>query len=342
MAYSGGSGSRGATASSIGMMEGAFFVGRVELLRWVNTLLQINLSKVEQCANGAVYCQIIDSCSPGSVSMRRVNWAAKTDHEFIPNYKVLQAAFDRKQIQRNIEVDKLIRAKYQDNLEFLQWMKCHWERSGGPDAEYDPYVAREGKQILAWAAAPAPPNVGAQSMGGATRQASEQVTPRRGSADAGAQRPATAPDNRKRPTQPAAAAVPPGRSAEQRIDRPQHGGGYPVKEPHSAGSRAVPAHEVPRAHERSDVQQSRAASQAQAEQAEELTKTRALLEDMEQERDFYFRKLRNVEIMCTTLQESITPQVTPQNVLEQVLNILGAEDDEDPDADEVRSQIMSK
>jgi len=320
MAYSGGSGSRGATASSIGMMEGAFFVGRVELLRWVNTLLQINLSKVEQCANGAVYCQIIDSCSPGSVSMRRVNWAAKTDHEFIPNYKVLQAAFDRKQIQRNIEVDKLIRAKYQDNLEFLQWMKCHWERSGGPDAEYDPYVAREGKQILAWAAAPAPPNVG--------------------SADAGAQRPATAPDNRKRPTQPAAAAVPPGRSAEQRIDRPQHGGGYPVNEPHSAGSRAVPAHEVPRAHERSDVQQSRAASQAQAEQ--ELTKMRALLEDMEQERDFYFRKLRNVEIMCTTLQESITPQVTPQNVLEQVLNILGAEDDEDPDADEVRSQIMSK
>eukprot|EP00439_Symbiodinium_sp_Y106_P019156 s3996_g2.t1 len=37
----------------------------------VNGLLQVNLTKVEQCASGAIYCQIIDSCQPGSVAMRK-------------------------------------------------------------------------------------------------------------------------------------------------------------------------------------------------------------------------------------------------------------------------------
>ncbi|OLQ02806.1 Microtubule-associated protein RP/EB family member 1C [Symbiodinium microadriaticum] len=40
-------------------------------LNLVNGLLQVNLTKVEQCASGAIYCQIIDSCQPGSVAMRK-------------------------------------------------------------------------------------------------------------------------------------------------------------------------------------------------------------------------------------------------------------------------------
>jgi len=142
------------------MMEGAFFVSRTELLQWVNGLLQVNLAKVEQCASGAVYCQIVDSIYPGNVAMRKVNWMGKADHEYIPNYKVLQAAFDKIGIQKNIDVDKLIRGKYQDNLEFLQWMKCCWDREAS-DVECDPGVqaaresydalhAREGRPVPEW------------------------------------------------------------------------------------------------------------------------------------------------------------------------------------------------
>jgi hypothetical protein len=50
--------------SSIGMMDAAFFVGKNELLSWLNELLQLNYTKVEQCANGAAYCQIMDAIYP--------------------------------------------------------------------------------------------------------------------------------------------------------------------------------------------------------------------------------------------------------------------------------------
>ena len=34
---------------------------RSDLLLWLNELLQINYTKIEQCGTGAAYCQILDS-----------------------------------------------------------------------------------------------------------------------------------------------------------------------------------------------------------------------------------------------------------------------------------------
>ena len=34
---------------------------RTDLLAWLNELLQINYTKVEQCGSGGAYCQIMDS-----------------------------------------------------------------------------------------------------------------------------------------------------------------------------------------------------------------------------------------------------------------------------------------
>jgi RP/EB family microtubule-associated protein len=112
------------------LMDAAYFLGRRELLDFFNELLHLNLTKIEQTASGAVACQLADYIFPGSIPMQRVNWEAQTDYEFFQNYKLLRAAFNKHNVRRHIDVDRLVRAKYQDNLEFCQWLKAFF-RSGG-------------------------------------------------------------------------------------------------------------------------------------------------------------------------------------------------------------------
>eukprot|EP00349_Pseudokeronopsis_sp_Brazil_P009149 CAMPEP_0202956170 /NCGR_PEP_ID=MMETSP1396-20130829/715_1 /ASSEMBLY_ACC=CAM_ASM_000872 /TAXON_ID= /ORGANISM="Pseudokeronopsis sp., Strain Brazil" /LENGTH=181 /DNA_ID=CAMNT_0049673077 /DNA_START=180 /DNA_END=728 /DNA_ORIENTATION=- len=59
--------------------------------------------------------------------MDKIKWGAKHDYEYIENYKILQQAFEKNEMKKYIDVDKLVKAKYQDNLEFLQWMKRYFE-----------------------------------------------------------------------------------------------------------------------------------------------------------------------------------------------------------------------
>lgn len=128
--------------SNIGMMEGAFFVGRKEIMDWINQTLDLNLSKVEDTANGAIACQLLDIMYPNQVPMHKVNWSAKQDFEYVANYKVLQTCFTKLGIDRHIDVDRLISGRYMDNLEFMQWFKRFFEMSVSDKGDYDAYAQR--------------------------------------------------------------------------------------------------------------------------------------------------------------------------------------------------------
>jgi len=95
---------------------------RTDLLGWLNDLLQINYTKIEQCGTGAAYCQILDSiygvCPRHrplisfiyeslilisrlvDLPMTRVKMNAKHEYEFIANFKVLQNVFKAKKIEK--------------------------------------------------------------------------------------------------------------------------------------------------------------------------------------------------------------------------------------------------
>lgn len=59
------------------------------------------------------------------------------------NYKILNTAFRKNGIQKNLEVDKLVKCRLLDNTEMCQWIKKYFEihYSG---QEYDPVSRRGG------------------------------------------------------------------------------------------------------------------------------------------------------------------------------------------------------
>merc|ERR1719300_1119463 len=78
---------------------------------------------------------------PGSVPLKRIKYNSKLEHEYIANFKILQAAFKKLGVDQVVEVDKLTKQKFQDNFEFLQWFKKFFDANyqGG---EYDAVAAR--------------------------------------------------------------------------------------------------------------------------------------------------------------------------------------------------------
>ncbi|KAG4102611.1 microtubule binding protein [Neocallimastix lanati (nom. inval.)] len=119
---------------------------RTELIAWLNDLLKLNYTKVEQCGTGAALCQIIDSIYPGTVHLSRVKFNANQEFEYIQNFKILQAAFQKNNIDKNIPVERLVKCRFQDNLEFLQWMKKYWDTYYSGE-EYDAISRRNSSPM---------------------------------------------------------------------------------------------------------------------------------------------------------------------------------------------------
>eukprot|EP00743_Colponemidia_sp_Colp-15_P002132 GILK01002314.1.p1 GENE.GILK01002314.1~~GILK01002314.1.p1 ORF type:complete len:312 (+),score=62.27 GILK01002314.1:43-936(+) len=241
-------------SEAIGMMEGAFFVGRGELLSWINTFFKLNLTKVEQVASGAVHCQIMDAIFPGKVPMHKVNWKAKHEYEFVKNYKILQDVFTKCNIGKHIEVEKLVKAKYQDNLEFLQWMKRYFDLhyAGG---EYDAVERRKGENI---------------PEGGAPARASSVPKP----AAAATREPSRV------------SKVAPVKKSAEAENVPPAGNTAPVRKAAAVKSTAA-AHDGELSSKLHDLQQ-------------QNTELKLTVDGLEKERDFYFGKLRDIEILCQT------------------------------------------
>ncbi|CAD2097645.1 EB1 homolog, putative [Plasmodium vinckei] len=132
---------------SFGNMDSGFVVSRKELIEWVNSFLKLNITKIEQCSNGAIYIQLLDILFPNKSVLHKAKWNAKMEYECIVNYKLIQSVFNKLGIKKDMDVDKLIKGKYQDNLEFLQWFKAFFERlvdyNNEQIANYDPMERRK-------------------------------------------------------------------------------------------------------------------------------------------------------------------------------------------------------
>ncbi|KAI0127683.1 microtubule associated protein [Xylariales sp. AK1849] len=139
---------------------------RQELIAWLNSLLQLNITKVEQCGTGAALCQVFDSIFL-DIPMSRVKFNVNTEYAYIQNFKVLQNSFAKHQVDKPIPVQSLVKCKMQDNLEFLQWTKKFWDQYY-PGGDYDAVSRRKGAPTGASGTGPAVTNTGAARRAGGT------------------------------------------------------------------------------------------------------------------------------------------------------------------------------
>eukprot|EP00892_Ulva_mutabilis_P002204 jgi/Ulvmu1/11985/UM082_0064.1 len=255
--------------------SGAYFVGRAELLSWINSTLGLQYTKVEQTHNGAVACQIMDALHPGMVPLSKVKFNASTEYDMINNYKVLQNVFNKLNVSKSIDVNKLIKGKPLDNMEFMQWLKSHFDKvtAGQGVPEYDGPARRS------------------HTKGGTAISAR------------GGPIVASRPGNTKMNS-------PATRSASDRSSRT---GGVRAPAPTAMPSGQTIAHQDDGA--LNDKIRELEKGLAEASQKES---------EVTQERDFYFSKLREIELLCQ--QEGMKEA---WDVMQHVENILYAATEEE-------------
>lgn len=135
---------------NFGVINQAYNVSRTELLLWFNETLGLRLHCIEQLGTGAAHVQIFDYYFPGSVKVKKIKWDARNEWGFVENFKLLQQGFDNLGLKKVIDVDRLKNVKYQDNLEFAQWMKRFCDVNAGdvvrPD--YNGPSIRNNKHVV--------------------------------------------------------------------------------------------------------------------------------------------------------------------------------------------------
>jgi len=232
------------------------------MLAWVNGSLQSQIGKIEEMGTGAAYCQLMDILFPGTIPLKRVKYASKQETDAINNFKILQASFKKLNVDQSVEVDKLVKAKFQDNFEFLQWFKKFFDANYSGSDDYDPVKAR-GNQALGQG--------GPKCIGGSGSSSAPRTPLRPSNGSAGSQRPASS-----------------GRPASNTATARNVTNGSPAKK-----------------------------DQVNAEMVE----LKLCLENLERERDFYFGKLRDIEVIITSSGQE------KEELSQKVLDVLYATED---------------
>lgn len=75
-------------------------LSRHDMLAWVNDCLASSFSKIEELCTGAAYCQFMDMLFPNSVPLKRVKFRTNLEHEYIQNFKILQAGFKKMGVEK--------------------------------------------------------------------------------------------------------------------------------------------------------------------------------------------------------------------------------------------------
>ncbi|XP_019866807.1 microtubule-associated protein RP/EB family member 1 isoform X1 [Aethina tumida] len=254
-------------------------LSRHDMLAWVNECLQSSFAKIEELCSGAAYCQFMDMLFPGSVQLKRVKFRTNLEHEYIQNFKILQASFKKMCVDKIVPIDRLVKGRFQDNFEFLQWFKKFFD-ANYKGTEYDALACRGGETM-------------GNGGGSAPRGSGLMMKPRSA-------------NNITAPTSPAKSkpigrVVPKANTVRPTATRPTNN-----KVAGDAGKI-------------DDLNN-------------QISEMKISIDGLEKERDFYFGKLRDIEVMCQEA-EGTSPYI------QKILDILYATEEGFAPPDEVEGGV---
>lgn len=257
-------------------------ISRTDLIDWVNSMLGLTYSKVENLCTGAAYCQFMEMLfGAGVVPLKKIKFDARHDYEFIENFKILQTSFKKKGVDKVIPVERLVKGRFQDNFEFGQWFKKFFD-ANYDGHEYDAEGRRGGKKVMAHT------NV------------SNARTPTKSA-------------NASRVSAPAKTAASPTKAAAPRAAAPRAAAPRGSSGAVSSGTSAAAAGGGGGA----SAKQIKALQLEIEQKDTEIAELTLTADGLEKEREFYFNKLRDIEVLCQSEGEA-TPQV------QEILKILYA------------------
>nr|CAI5856097.1 unnamed protein product [Callosobruchus analis] len=267
-------------------------LSRHDMLAWVNECLQSNFGKIEELCTGAAYCQFMDMLFPGSVQLKRVKFRTNLEHEYIQNFKILQAGFKKMNVDKIVPIDRLVKGRFQDNFEFLQWFKKFFD-ANYRGTEYDALACRGGETL---------------GNGGAN-------APRGGGAGPKRALP------RMSPGEPGGGGHAPVQKTTKPIGRA------------SRLQRSVPKVNQVKPQPSKPLSNRMAGDGGKMEElTNQLQECKLTIDGLEKERDFYFGKLRDIEVMCQENEDE-------NPIIQKILDVLYATEEGFAPPDEVEGGV---
>ena len=199
-----------------------------------------------------------------------------------------------------IPVEKLVKGRFQDNFEFVQWFKKFFD-ANYDGKEYDALAAREGVPLVA--AEGKAPSGAAMAKAPVSKPA---AVARPAAAPAASK--AIQPTSFSKPTPPKSVSTTSSKSSLNNGAGLHHGTNGSNGHHHANGTNGNSTKDALNAE----------LTQENLRLVTEVNEIRATLDGLEKERDFYFGKLRDIEVLCQECEGDSLP------VIKKILDILYA------------------
>lgn len=322
-------------------------VSRQQLINWINDTLNLNVTRIEDLGIGSVYLQLMDYINVTTnenegFPMYQVYWTKDVLYEdqmvseenrrlriiknpqlagrdqMMSNYKLLQKWFQELKISKSIPIDKLILCKFQNNLEFSQWIFKHFllvikSRGFEDPEEFLSYVRKENLYD------PVSRRFAGSSSGGSSSSTTSRrssVLRNRSTASSDGS------DASLLTTKRASSNTAAGRrtaSLNNRVASPSNGQKSAIDHRKTSNNKTSTfAKRIP------VTDSSNLNIQESANTAMLMAKYETIIQAINSERQFYFDKLRSLELLILTIQENnnIEEDSELQQLITHILKIL--------------------